>query len=109
MRQPLVKALLFELSESFESSSKIHCVDLPPKKESSYNVSLEGQKGGTNGQKKLNAERIINKLREAEAIALKQRLGSIFPEQRIYIEQIGAALGAHSGPGAIFTALRRDK
>jgi len=43
------------------------------------------------------------------AIALKQRLGSVFPEQRIYIEQIGAALGAHSGPGAIFVALRRDK
>ncbi|MFC1941309.1 DegV family protein [Chloroflexota bacterium] len=43
------------------------------------------------------------------AIALKQRLGSVFPEQRIYIEQIGAALGTHSGPGAIFVALRRDK
>ena len=43
------------------------------------------------------------------AIALKQRLGSVFPEQRIYIEQMGAALGAHSGPGAIFVALRRDK
>ncbi len=41
------------------------------------------------------------------AIALKQRLGSVFPEQRIYIEQMGAALGAHSGPGAIFVALRR--
>ena len=43
------------------------------------------------------------------AIALKQRLGSVFPEQKIYIEQIGAALGSHSGPGAIFVALRRDK
>jgi len=41
------------------------------------------------------------------AISLKQRLVSVFPERRIYIEQIGAALGAHSGPGAIFVALRR--
>ena len=41
------------------------------------------------------------------AIALKQRLGSLFPEQRIRIEQIGAALGAHSGPDALFVAFRR--
>ncbi len=33
------------------------------------------------------------------AIALKQRLGSVFPEQRIYIKQIGAALGPHNGRG----------
>jgi len=31
-------------------------LDLPPKKESSYNVSLEGQKGGINGQKELHSE-----------------------------------------------------
>ncbi len=43
------------------------------------------------------------------AITLKQRLGSVFPEERIYLEKIGAALGSHSGPGAIFVALRRDK
>ena len=41
------------------------------------------------------------------AIALKQRLGSVFPEQRIRIEQIGAALGAHAGPDALFVAFRR--
>jgi len=41
------------------------------------------------------------------AIALKQRLGSIFPERKIRIEQIGAALGAHSGPDALFVAFRR--
>jgi len=43
----------------------------------------------------------------SSAVALKQRLGSIFPEQRIRIEQIGAALGAHSGPDALFVAFRR--
>lgn len=43
------------------------------------------------------------------AIALRQRLGSVFPEQRVYIEQIGAALGAHSGPDAVFVAFRRAK
>jgi DegV family protein with EDD domain len=41
------------------------------------------------------------------AMALKQRLTQVFPKQRIYIEQIGAALGAHSGPDAIFVAFRR--
>jgi len=29
--------------------------DVPPKKESNYNVSLEGQKGGINGQKGLHS------------------------------------------------------
>jgi len=42
------------------------------------------------------------------AIGLKRRLGSVFPEERIYIEQIGAALGAHCGPDAIFVALRHS-
>ena len=27
-------------------------IDLPPRKESSYNIILKGQKGGTNGQEK---------------------------------------------------------
>ncbi len=43
------------------------------------------------------------------AIVLSQQLGSVFPQQRVYVEQIGAALGAHCGPGAIFVALRRDE
>jgi hypothetical protein len=29
--------------------------DVPPKKESNYNVSLEGQKGGINGQKEFHS------------------------------------------------------
>jgi DegV family protein with EDD domain len=41
------------------------------------------------------------------ALALRQRLGSVFPEPRVHIEQIGAALGAHCGPGAVFVAIRR--
>jgi DegV family protein with EDD domain len=40
------------------------------------------------------------------ALALRERLGSVFPEKRVYIEQIGAALGAHCGPGAVFVAFR---
>jgi DegV family protein with EDD domain len=38
---------------------------------------------------------------------LRGRLGSVFPEQEIYVEQIGAALGAHCGPDALVMALRR--
>lgn len=38
---------------------------------------------------------------------MKRRLGSVYPTEKIYVEQIGAALGAHSGPDAIIVALRR--
>ncbi len=43
------------------------------------------------------------------AVALSQRLGSVFPVERIQIEQMGAALGSHCGPGAVFVALGRDR
>ena len=42
-----------------------------------------------------------------QASQLKTRLGSIFPEENIYVTQISAALGVHSGPGALAVALRR--
>jgi len=43
------------------------------------------------------------------AIALSQRLGSVFPVERMQIARMGAALGSHCGPGAIFVALLRDR
>jgi fatty acid-binding protein DegV len=43
------------------------------------------------------------------ALVLRQKLSSIYPEQSVYIEQIGAALGAHCGPDAVFLAFRRAK
>jgi len=42
-----------------------------------------------------------------QASRLKARLGSIFPEEKIYVTQLGAALGAHGGPGALALAVRR--
>ena len=42
------------------------------------------------------------------AVLLSQRLGSVFTMQRMQIVQMGAALGSHCGPGAIFVAVRRD-
>ena len=42
------------------------------------------------------------------AVLLPQRLGLVFPTQRMQIVQMGAALGSHCGPGAIFVAVRRD-
>ena len=42
-----------------------------------------------------------------QANQLKVRLGSIFPEEKIYFTQLGAALGVHCGPGALVLALRR--
>ncbi|HUT66989.1 MAG TPA: DegV family protein [Dehalococcoidales bacterium] len=41
-----------------------------------------------------------------EAQALVKRLGSVFPEERIRLAQLGPALGVHTGPGILFVALR---
>jgi DegV family protein with EDD domain len=38
---------------------------------------------------------------------MRRRLGLKFPEEKIYVEQIGAALGAHCGPDAIIVAFRQ--
>lgn len=40
---------------------------------------------------------------------LKTRLGSIFPEEKINVTQIGPALGVHGGPRLLALALRRGK
>ncbi len=42
-----------------------------------------------------------------QASQLKARLGSIFPEEKIQVVQLGAALGVHGGPGVLALALRR--
>jgi len=42
-----------------------------------------------------------------EAQALIKRLGSLFPEEKIRLAQLGPALGVHTGPGILFIALRR--
>lgn len=41
-----------------------------------------------------------------QANQLKARLGTIFPEQKIHVTQLGAALGVHGGPGTLTVALR---
>lgn len=41
-----------------------------------------------------------------QANQLKARLGTIFPEEKIHITQLGAALGVHGGPGTLAVALR---
>ena len=42
-----------------------------------------------------------------QAEELKKRLGSIFPEEKIHMSQIGAAIGVHGGPGTIIVALNQ--
>ncbi len=44
-----------------------------------------------------------------QASQLKARLGSIFPEEKIYVTQLGTALGVHGGPGALALALRQGE
>ena len=41
-----------------------------------------------------------------QAEELKKRLGSVFPEEKIFLAQIGAGLGVHIGPGALIIAFR---
>ena len=42
----------------------------------------------------------------ARAEELRKRLGSVFPEEKIHLAQIGAGLGVHMGPGALVVAFR---
>jgi DegV family protein with EDD domain len=44
-----------------------------------------------------------------QAGQMKERLSSLFPEDKIYIAQLGIALGVHSGPGALALALRQGE
>jgi DegV family protein with EDD domain len=41
-----------------------------------------------------------------EAIAFVNRLGSIFPKERIRLARLGPALGVHAGPNILFVAFR---
>ncbi len=41
-----------------------------------------------------------------EAQALAERMGFIFPKERIRLARLGPALGVHGGPGILFVALR---
>lgn len=42
----------------------------------------------------------------AQAEELRKRLSPVFPEELIYLAQIGAGLGVHMGPGALVVAFR---
>ncbi|MDD4859071.1 MAG: DegV family protein [Dehalococcoidales bacterium] len=42
----------------------------------------------------------------AEAVSLRERLGSFFSSERIHISRLGPALGVHGGPGTLLLALR---
>ncbi|MCL4540904.1 MAG: DegV family protein, partial [Chloroflexi bacterium] len=39
-----------------------------------------------------------------DAMAIKEALGETFPHQEVLLQQIGPAIGTHSGPGAIGVA-----
>jgi DegV family protein with EDD domain len=41
-----------------------------------------------------------------DARGLADRLGAVFPRERIIISQLGATVGAHAGPGILFVGLR---
>ena len=41
-----------------------------------------------------------------EAQAFVKHVGTLFPEEKIMLSQLGPALGVHAGPGILFVALR---
>jgi fatty acid-binding protein DegV len=41
------------------------------------------------------------------ASQLKKKLGNLFPEEKIWVNQLGAALGVHGGRGVLLVALRQ--
>jgi DegV family protein with EDD domain len=49
---------------------------------------------------------IVHSAAPERAAELRQRLGSLFPEKKIIVLKMGAALGANGGPGVILVALR---
>ena len=44
-----------------------------------------------------------------QAQRLKSRLADLFPEEKIYVAELGSALGVHGGPGVLVAALRRTE
>ena len=49
---------------------------------------------------------IVHSTTPDEASSLKERIASIFAEDRIHIARLGPALGVHGGPGTLVLALR---
>jgi len=49
---------------------------------------------------------IVHNTTPDEAQALAERLGSIFPVEKIRLARLGPALGVHTGPGILLVAFR---
>jgi fatty acid-binding protein DegV len=44
-----------------------------------------------------------------EAEALRERLGAIFPKERIYRSRMTPVIGTHTGPGLLLVVIMGDK
>jgi fatty acid-binding protein DegV len=55
---------------------------------------------------KLEDVAVVHTTTQGEAEALADRLGAIFPREKIIVSRLGAALGAHAGPGTLFVVAR---
>lgn len=49
---------------------------------------------------------VVHTTTPEEASGLADRLGALFPREKIIISRLGAALGAHAGPGTLFVVAR---
>ena len=43
-----------------------------------------------------------------DALSLANRLGKLFPKERIRLARMGPALGVHAGPGVLLVALKQQ-
>ena len=58
------------------------------------------------GFKQIEDLAVVHATTADDANTLADRLGEIFPRERIIITRLGAAIGAHAGPGTLFVAVR---
>ena len=52
---------------------------------------------------------IVYSTTSEEANSFKERVGSVFPKERVHVARLGPALGVHAGPGALIVALREGE
>ena len=51
----------------------------------------------------------VGKVYEEEAQTLAERIGSIFPRERIMLARLGPGLGVHGGPGVLAISFREKE
>lgn len=73
----------------------------------SLSAGMEQLYGFVAGKKDLEKVVIVHSMVPDRAETLRKRLGSLFPEERIPVFEMGAGLGVHGGPGVLLVGTRQ--